>query len=92
MSKPAKTKENLKKCICMTCPSYTLVCKMKNMLKNIMVMMRGISKKDHFEGFYCAFEKSNCITDKKGCVCATCEVYKENNLGKLYFCTTTDSE
>jgi len=92
MSKPAKTKENLKKCICMSCPSYTLGCKMKSMPKNMIGMMGDISKKDHFEGLFCAFEKSNCITEKKGCVCATCPVYKENNLEKLYFCTTTDGE
>lgn len=65
---------------------------MKNIPGNIMGMMSGLENKDHFEGLYCAFEKSNCIKGKKGCVCATCEVYKENGLEKLYFCTTTDGE
>lgn len=90
MGKVGKSKENLKKCICMKCPSYKLGCKMKAMPKNMMTMMRGnISELDHFEGLFCAFEKSKCITEEEGCICATCEVYKDNSLDKLYFCTQT---
>jgi len=90
MAKVEKSKENLKKCICMKCPSYKLACKMKAMPKNIITMMKGnISEIDHFEGLYCAFEKSHCITVESGCICADCEIYKENNLGKVYFCTQT---
>ena len=82
-----KTKENLKKCICMKCPSYTMSCKLKAMPKNMMTMMKGnIAEKTHFEGLFCAFEKSTCIKKEKGCRCAQCQVYKENKLNKLYFC------
>ena len=92
MSQVEKTIENLKKCVCMKCPSYTMGCKMKSMPSNIMGMISGISKRDHFEGLYCAFEESRCIKERKGCTCAGCPVYKENNLEKLYFCVTKDGE
>ena len=63
---------------------------MKAMPGNIITMVKGdISKSDHFEGLFCAFEKSNCIIKDAGCICAGCEVYKENKLNKLYFCTKT---
>ncbi len=59
---------------------------MKSMPGNIMGMMGDISKKHHFEGLYCAFEASKCIKEKKGCICGNCEVYKENELNKQYYC------
>lgn len=51
-----------------------------------MGMMGGIANKKHLEGMFCAFEQSNCIREGKGCVCPSCDLYKENNLGKTYFC------
>ena len=90
MQKVAKTKENLKKCVCMKCPSYTTGCKMKNMPANMIGMMTGIEKKEHFEGLFCAFEESNCIKEKKGCLCLTCPVALENNLDKQYYCINKD--
>ncbi|MBI2139570.1 DUF2769 domain-containing protein [Candidatus Woesearchaeota archaeon] len=87
MAKVEKSKENLKKCSCMKCPSYTFMCKMKNMPGNMMSMMKGdLSKVAHMEGMFCAFGKSKCINIGKGCICATCDVYKENSLNKLYYC------
>ena len=86
MKSVAKTKENLKKCICMKCPSYTLGCKMMNMPANMMGMLGSLEKKEHFEGMYCAFEESRCIKEAKGCLCLGCEIYKENGLDKTYFC------
>ena len=93
MAKVEKSKENLKKCVCMKCPSYKIGCKMKTMPKNMMTMMKGnISELDHFEGLFCAFEKSNCLKEEKGCICATCKVYDENKLDKLYFCIQTEGK
>jgi hypothetical protein len=87
MGKVAKTKENLKKCMCMKCPSYGIMCKMKAMPKNMITMMKSdISKVDHMEGMFCAFGKSKCLKDKKGCICGTCPVFKENKLNKAYYC------
>ncbi|MBW6486920.1 MAG: DUF2769 domain-containing protein [Syntrophobacterales bacterium] len=37
------------------------------------------------EGMYCAFEKSKCIDESKGCICAECALYKKNNLNKSYY-------
>lgn len=86
MSQVSRIKENLKKCQCMKCPSYSLGCKMKNMPKNMMVMMKGVEKAESMEGFFCAFSKSKCISAEKGCICAGCKVYQENNLDRLYYC------
>lgn len=89
MKSVEKTKENLKKCACMKCPSYSFVCKIKSMPGNIMGMLGDLSKSEHMEGMFCAFEKSKCIHDEKGCICPTCELFKENKLDKGYFCTVT---
>jgi hypothetical protein len=86
MSKVSKTKENLKKCICMKCPSYTFACKMKSMPGNVILKMGDMEEKIHAEAMFCAYEKSNCIDEEKGCLCATCENFKEYELGKSYFC------
>ena len=87
MGSVEKSKENLSKCICMKCPSYSFACKMKAMPKNVMSMMKGdISKVEHMEGLFCSFGKSKCITEEKGCICGDCEVYKENNLTNSYYC------
>ena len=82
----ARTRENLGKCQCMKCPTYTFMCKIRNMPGNIMAMMRDIGKVDHMEAMFCAFGDSRCITDEKGCICPTCAIYAENNLDKTYYC------
>ncbi len=87
MGSVEKSKENLGKCLCMKCPSYTFTCKIKSMPSNAMDMMKkDISKVDHMEALFCAFGKSKCITDEKGCMCEGCEVHKENNLSSSYYC------
>jgi len=92
LEKVEKNKENLMKCICMKkCPSYTFACKVKSMPSNTAELLKGVTKGDlseteHLEGVFCAFGKSNCIVDEKGCVCPDCEVYKNNNLSNMYYC------
>jgi len=87
MAVVAKTKENLEKCSCMKCPSYGFICKMKAMPKNMSEMLKkDISKTDRTELMFCAFGKSDCITEEKGCICSTCIVFKENKLDKTYYC------
>lgn len=87
MGSVEKSKENLGKCLCMKCPSYTFARKVKSMPSNVMDMMeKDVSKVDHIEALFCAFGKSKYITDEKGCICAGCKVYKENNLSSLYYC------
>jgi hypothetical protein len=89
MAKVEKSKENLKKCLCMKCPTYGFMCKMKNMPGNMMDMMKkDLATVDHMEAMFCAFGQSKCIDTEKGCICMTCEVFKENKLNKGYWCTT----
>jgi hypothetical protein len=87
MVKAEKSKENIKKCICMKCPSYSFMCKIKGMPVNIAdIVKKDLSKTEHMEALYCAFEKSNCIDTEKGCICGNCAVFKESGLEKLYYC------
>jgi hypothetical protein len=84
-----KSKENLKLCQCMKCPSYTFACKMKSLPGNVKSTIKDVSKSDHLEVMYCAFEKSECIASDKGCICDACEVFKEYELGRGHFCFVT---
>ncbi|MFH1821040.1 MAG: DUF2769 domain-containing protein [Methanobacteriota archaeon] len=38
-------------------------------------------------GFYCAKGKAKKV-DKKGCICMTCKLWKENKLSGGYFCVS----
>ncbi len=93
MGKVEKTKDNLKKCLCIKYPSYSFACKVKAMPKGIVEMLKkDISDVKHMEGMFCAFGQSECITEEKGCLCITCEVHKNNNLANSYFCTVLDGK
>lgn len=37
---------------------------------------------------YCVFGKSKCIKERRGCICASCPVYKKLGLNNVYFCIT----
>jgi hypothetical protein len=50
------------------------------------MLKKDISKEEHMEMMFCAFGKSKCITEEKGCNCPSCEVHKENKLDKMYYC------
>ena len=68
MSVVAKTKENLNKCRCNKCPTYSLACKVKAIPEGIADMLkRDISEEKHMEMMFCAFEPSKCIKEEKGC-------------------------
>jgi hypothetical protein len=84
-----KTKENIEKCRCMKCPSYSERCKLKNAPENFLKMMENFQNDRHFEKMFCAYEKSNCIYQNHGCICSTCDVYKKYNLHKMDYCTHT---
>ncbi len=85
----ARTKENLKECQCMHCPSYTTGCKIKSMPENIVNLMEGLDDTDHFESMFCAFERSNCIHEDKGCLCSDCPIHKKYDLSKHDYCLKT---
>lgn len=72
----------------MKCPTYELGCKLKAMPHNMMTKITGsIGEVEHFEGLFCSFGKSKCITDLKDCICESCEVYKDNSLSCYGYCT-----
>lgn len=86
MQKVAKTEENLQKCKCMSCPSYTDSCKIMNTPGNILKLMENFSAQKHYEKMFCAFEKSHCIKEDKGCLCHDCEICKKYDLNSQEFC------
>lgn len=92
MQTVARTSENLKKCQCSNCPSYTAGCKIKNYPVNFFKLVDGLDKVDHFEGMFCAFGKSNCINEDKGCRCMECEVFHENNLSREEYCLSSNGK
>lgn len=88
-----KNKKNLLQCRCKTCPSYSLGCLIKagpKIAKTFLSSQKSLEKETHLESLFCAFEKSDCIGNKKGCRCPDCAVYKKYGLNKAYYCQ--DSE
>lgn len=82
----ARTTENLKKCRCSDCPSYTTGCKIKNYPVNLFKLVDGLENIEHFEKMFCAFGKSDCIHEDRGCLCEECEVFAENDLTRDEYC------
>lgn len=78
-----KTIENAKQCICFRCPSYTLACKNKFLEED------DISDLNHYEMMFCAFEKSSCIHENRGCICSKCDVHKKYQLNNEDYCLKT---
>ncbi len=83
-----KTVENIKQCMCFKCPSYTPICKAKNW-SDISFLGENISKHSHYEMMFCAFEKSNCIHENRGCLCVKCPVHQKYELNNEDYCLKT---
>ncbi|WP_186855175.1 DUF2769 domain-containing protein [Acetobacterium paludosum] len=92
MSNVPKTKENIKKCLCLKCPSYNFFCKIKSMPKNVSLKIGDAEEKAHAEKMFCAFETSQCIDEKKGCLCEDCEIFRDYDLDKDFFCIVKGGE
>mgnify|MGYP000822564761 CR=1 FL=1 len=88
----AKTKDNLKACKCLDCPSYTLGCKILNTPGNLVKLMEDLDEVNHYEKMFCAFEKSKCIHEDRGCLCDTCPVHSKYNLSREDYCLKTGGE
>ncbi len=89
MLKVDKTNENISRCICLNCPSYSTTCKLKNAPFAANLPTKNLAGRTHFEKMFCAFEKSNCIHMNKGCICEECANYKEYNLQNCTYCIHT---
>ena len=77
-----KNLENAQACICFSCPSYSQSC----ILKNGQNIPFDVSHLKHMECLFCAFEKSNCIHENKGCLCEHCPVYEKYHLKRDEYC------
>lgn len=40
------------------------------------------------EALYCGRDKTECKLEKRGCLCGSCPVHKENNLDGYYYCVS----
>lgn len=84
-----KNKENLKSCICMDCPSYSMGCKIRSMPENLFKLAEDLEKVEHYEKMFCAFDKSECIKEDKGCLCQNCKVHQKYALNREDYCIVT---
>ena len=87
-----RTKENLRDCRCRDCPSYTMGCKVMNYPLNLLKLAADLDNVEHFEGMFCAFEKSHCIEEDKGCLCEDCPVHAKYDLVRDDYCLKTGGE
>lgn len=87
--KIAKTELNASRCMCLNCPSYSTLCKIKNKEQNITRATEHLKERTHYEKMFCAFEKSNCIHLNKGCICEECANFKAYHLDKNTYCLHT---
>lgn len=83
-----KTMDNAQKCLCLSCPSYTKNCKIKNNLHSVSDVLKKENER-HWEMMFCAFEKSNCIHENRGCMCQTCPIHKKYALNNEDYCLHT---
>jgi hypothetical protein len=64
------TKENIARCVCPTCPTYTA----------------DDCPKEKQENIFCAVGKSGCGLADRGCLCGNCPLWDEYKLTKGSFC------
>lgn len=55
-------------------------------------MVNGLETAEHFEGLYCAFGKSYCMTEVKTCVCPTCPITNKCHLKGGAYCVKGAAE
>lgn len=89
MGKVERTVANALRCMCVRCPSYTFKCILRGLPDNLAALAGGLDQAEHMEGMFCAFEKSSCVSEDRGCICHKCELYKANNLDKKSYCLGT---
>jgi len=79
MSKVAKTRENILKCLCKKGPTYSFTCKVMAMPGNLILLVDPKEDRPWAETMFCAYSKSNCIKEEKGCLCAQCKYTRKMN-------------
>lgn len=89
ISRVEKTKRNISRCLCLNCPSYSMMCRLKNFNETKDKSDDALKAKNHYEKMFCAFEKSDCIHVSKGCLCNSCPNFKEYGLENCTYCTHT---
>jgi len=84
MGKIEFTMENVKKCLCPTCPvqADSACAKMKLIKMQEMMQKKKMPESDVVPGVYCASGKTVCtdIDFDQTCLCPNCGVWKENDL------------
>lgn len=83
-----KTLDNAHFCRCLSCPSYTVTCKLKNNMSINEDVLKRVHEA-HWELLFCAFDKSHCIHENRGCLCSTCLIHKKYALNNEDYCLHT---
>lgn len=92
MEQVEKTHENKELCNCLKCPSYSTSCKMKGMPHHIVESLKELKdikelkNIDGMENLFCAYTKSRCISEDKGCLCNSCKVHDKYHLEEGHYC------
>lgn len=76
MPKVIKNKNNISKCSCPQCPSYTDCTKKKH---EALFCAQEVGK-------------SICPIKMNGCICGSCKVHRENDLKSGYYCMHGSAE
>jgi hypothetical protein len=87
-----KSKENLEKCNCLKCPTYTIACKIQEMPHNMFEIFKGTNSLSGLEAMFCAYTKSRCIDEDNGCLCEVCEVHAKHELKCKSYCLQDGGE
>lgn len=65
------TDDNIKKCVCPNCPTYS----------------SSSCPSENKEGIFCSIGLTACDdVEKEGCICGSCEVFSGHGLKNGYFC------
>ena len=86
------SKDNAMKCMCSTCPvqaaSSCVADKNAKLAAAMTSGMEGMPAADEVAGVYCATGVASCddLDLSMGCVCSTCAVFADNQLGQWKYC------
>lgn len=90
MSRVKITDDNIRHCRCPQCPvqAESDCSKKLSGQKNIANEVGDIGE------LYCAKGKATCndLNTNETCICSTCLVWDENNLGSMYYCLRGNAE
>lgn len=90
MARVEITESNIRHCRCPQCPVQ-----LESVCANKLLKEKKPEKNvGNFGKLYCASGKSTCedLNKNETCICSSCLVWDENNLGSMYYCLRGSAE